>query len=66
MIMDEFKQLCIKVYCGLYKMTDIAKEAKIQNKMLEQKTKTGKDHAEEKPSSETLNQAKVKTEDALT
>jgi hypothetical protein len=28
--------------------------------------KTEKDHAEGKPSSETLNKAKVKTEDALT
>ena len=32
----------------------------------EAKLKTEEDHAEGKPSSETLNKAKVKTEDALT
>jgi hypothetical protein len=37
------------------------KKQKIHSKM-----KTEEDHAEGKPSSETLNKAKVKTEDALT
>jgi hypothetical protein len=47
-------------------MTDIAKEAKNAQQDAETKLKTEKDHAEGKPSSETLNKAKVKTEDALT
>jgi hypothetical protein len=47
-------------------MTDIAKEAKKTEQDAETKMKTEKDHAEGKPSSETLNKAKVKTEDALT
>ncbi|MFL6358978.1 MAG: hypothetical protein ACJ72V_06510 [Nitrososphaeraceae archaeon] len=46
-------------------MTDIAKEAKKTEQDAEAKLKTEKDHAEGKPSSETLNKAKVKTEDAL-
>ena len=47
-------------------MTDIAKKIKNTEQDVEAKTKTEKDHAEEKPSSETLNKAKVKTEAALT
>jgi hypothetical protein len=49
-----------------YNVTDIAKEAKKTEQDAEAKLKTEKDHAEGKPSSETLNKAKVKTEDALT
>ena len=45
---------------------DIAKEAKNTQQDAEAKLKTEEDHAEGKPSSETLNKAKVKTEDALT
>jgi hypothetical protein len=45
---------------------DIAKEAKNAQQDSEAKMKTEEDHAEGKPSSETLNKAKVKTEDALT
>ena len=64
---NEFKQRVLKhiVDC-IYNMTDIAKEAKKTEKDAEAKLKTEKDHAEGKPSSETLNKAKVKTEDALT
>ena len=47
-------------------MTDTAKEVKNKEQDIEAKLKTEKDHAEGKPSSETLNKAKVKTEDALT
>ncbi|HET7284217.1 MAG TPA: hypothetical protein VFI70_05980 [Nitrososphaeraceae archaeon] len=47
-------------------MTDIAKKVKNAEQDAEAKMKTEKDHAEGKPSSETLNKAKVKTEDALT
>jgi hypothetical protein len=46
-------------------MTDIAKKVKNAEQDAEAKMKTEKDHAEGKPSSETLNKAKVKTEDAL-
>ena len=46
-------------------MTDIAKEVKNKEQDIEAKLKTEEDHAEGKPSSETLNNAKVKTEDAL-
>jgi hypothetical protein len=45
---------------------DIAKEAKNTQQDAEAKLKTEEDHAEGKPSSETLNKAKVKTRDALT
>ncbi len=64
---NEFKQRVLKhiVDC-IYNMTDIAKEAKKTEQDAEAKLKTEKDHAEGKPSSETLNKAKVKTEDALT
>ena len=45
-------------------MTDIKKEIKNAEQDLEAKVQTAKDHAEGKPSSETLNKAKVKAEDA--
>jgi hypothetical protein len=44
-------------------MTDIQKEVKNAGQNLEAKAETAKDHAEGKPSSETLNKAKVKGED---
>jgi hypothetical protein len=47
-------------------MTDIAKKVKNAEQDAEAKMKTEEDHAEGKPSSETLNKAKVKTKDALT
>jgi hypothetical protein len=46
-------------------MTDIKKEIKNAEQNLEAKAQTGKDHIEGKPSSETLNRAKVKTEDVV-
>jgi hypothetical protein len=45
-------------------MTDIQKDIKNAGQNLEAKAQTAKDHAEGKPSSETLNKAKVKTDDA--
>jgi hypothetical protein len=45
---------------------DIAKEVKNKQQDIEAKLKTEADHAEGKPSSETLNKAKVKTRDTLT
>ena len=47
-------------------MTDVAKRIKNTFQDSEAKMKTEKDHAEGKPSSETLNKAKVKTGRALT
>jgi hypothetical protein len=47
-------------------MTDIAKKVKNAEQDAEGKIQTEKDHAEGKPSSETLNKAKVKVKDALT
>ncbi len=47
-------------------MTDIAKKLKNATQDVEAKIKTEKEHAEGKPSSETLNKAKVKVRDALT
>ena len=47
-------------------MTDVAKKVKNVSQDFEAKMKTEKDHLEGKPSSETLNKAKVKTRDALT
>ncbi|MDQ3976520.1 MAG: hypothetical protein M3264_08335 [Thermoproteota archaeon] len=44
-------------------MTDIQKEIKNAGQNLEAKGETAKDHAEGKPSSETLNKAKVKGSD---
>lgn len=46
-------------------MTDVVKEAKKVQQDAEAKIKTDLDHAEGKPSSETLNKAKVKIDDAL-
>jgi hypothetical protein len=46
-------------------MTDIAKKIKNIGQDSEAKAKTSEDHAEGKPSSETLNKAKVKVKDAL-
>ena len=46
-------------------MTDVVKDAKKAAQDLEAKAQTAKDHAEGKPSSETLNKAKVKVRDAL-
>ena len=47
-------------------MTDVAKKLKDASQDFEAKIKTEKDHLEGKPSSETLNKAKVKARDALT
>jgi hypothetical protein len=47
-------------------MTDIAKKIKNATQDAEAKIKTESDHAKGKPSSETLNKAKIKAEDALT
>jgi hypothetical protein len=59
--------MSIKLCCVFSNhMTDIAKKVKNTEQDAEAKMKTEKDHAEGKPSSETLNKAKVKTEDALT
>jgi len=46
-------------------MTDIAKKLKNVSQDVEAKIKTEEDHAQGKPSSETLNKAKVKVRDAL-
>jgi hypothetical protein len=46
-------------------MTDLAKKIKNVSQDAEAKFKTEEDHAEGKPSSETLNKAKVKVRDAL-
>jgi hypothetical protein len=46
-------------------MTDIKKEIKNAGQNLEAKAQTTKDHIEGKPSSETLNRAKVKTDDVV-
>ena len=47
-------------------MTDIAKKIKNASQDVEAKIKTEEDHAKGKPSSETLNKAKIKARDALT
>jgi hypothetical protein len=44
---------------------DVAKKMKNASQEAEAKAETAKDHAEGKPSSETLNKAKVKIRDAL-
>ncbi|MDQ5843575.1 MAG: hypothetical protein M3286_08815 [Thermoproteota archaeon] len=44
-------------------MTDIQKDVKNTGQNLEAKAETAKDHAQGKPSSETLNKAKVKGDD---
>ena len=46
-------------------MTDIKKEIKNAGQDLEAKAQTAKDHLEGKPSSETLNKAKVKADDVV-
>jgi hypothetical protein len=46
-------------------MTDMKKEIKNAAQDLEAKAQTAKDHAEGKPSSETLNKAKVKADDVV-
>lgn len=45
-------------------MTDLRKDLKNAGQNFEAKVDTAKDHAEGKPSSETLNKAKVKAGDA--
>ena len=45
--------------------TDIKKDMKNAAQDLEAKAQTAKDHAEGKPSSETLNKAKIKVDDAV-
>ena len=47
-------------------MTDPVKKVKDASQDVEAKMKTSEDHAKGKPSSETLNKAKVKVRDALT
>ena len=49
----------------LFIMKDVVKDAKNAAQDIEAKAKTAEDHAEGKPSSETLNKAKVKIRDAL-
>jgi hypothetical protein len=44
-------------------MTNIQKDVKNAGQNLEAKAETAKDHAEGKPSSETLNKAKIKGKD---
>jgi hypothetical protein len=44
---------------------DVAKKMKNSSQDAEAEAETAKDHAEGKPSSETLNKAKVKIRDAL-
>jgi hypothetical protein len=44
-------------------VTDIQKDVKNAGQNLEAKAETAKDHAQGKPSSETLNKAKIKEED---
>ena len=44
---------------------DVAKKMKNASQDAEAKAQTAKDHAEGKPSSETLNKTKVKIKDAL-
>lgn len=46
-------------------MTDLVKEAKKAAQDAEAKIQTDMDHAKGKPSSETLNKAKIKVRDAL-
>ncbi|MFL6525991.1 MAG: hypothetical protein ACJ70Q_07600, partial [Nitrososphaera sp.] len=46
-------------------MTDIQKDVKNAGQNLEAKAETAKDHAEGKPSSETLNKAKIKGDDVV-
>ena len=57
------KSLSYACYDDTSTMTDIQKELKNARQNLEAKGETAKDHAEGKPSSETLNKAKVKGDD---
>jgi hypothetical protein len=50
-------------YDNISTMTNIQKDVKNAGQNLEAKAKTAKDHAEGKPSSETLNKTKIKGED---
>jgi hypothetical protein len=50
----------------IIEMTDPVKKVKDASQDAEAKMKTSEDHAKGKPSSETLNKAKVKVRDALT
>ena len=54
------------VYHRYCYMTDPVKKVIDASQDAEAKMKTSEDHAEGKPSSETLNKAKVKVRDALT
>jgi hypothetical protein len=45
-------------------MTDIQKDVKNAGQNLEAKAETAKDHAQGKPSSDTLNRTKIKADDA--
>jgi hypothetical protein len=47
-------------------MTDVAKKLKNASQDFEAKMKTEEDHLEGKPSSKTLNKAKIKAIDAIT
>ena len=53
-------------YCPILVHDRPSKKIKDASQDLEAKAKTSEDHAEGKPSSETLNKAKVKVRDALT
>jgi hypothetical protein len=52
-----------KCYDNTTTMTNIQKDVKNAGQNLEAKAETAKDHAQGKPSSETLNKAKIKGED---
>lgn len=57
------KSLSNSCYDSTSTMTDIQKDVKNAGQNLEAKADTAKDHAEGKPSSETLKKAKVKGDD---
>jgi DNA-binding phage protein len=63
---EDFMQRLLYLVENMKDMTDVAKKIKNTFQDSEAKMKTEQDHAEGKPSSETLNKAKVKTRDALT
>lgn len=63
--MEHARYTLLNYKVGMFTMTDVVKEAKNAEQDMEAKAKTAKDHAEGKPSSETLNKAKVKVRDAL-
>jgi hypothetical protein len=63
------KKVIILYYSDTTTMVDIDKDVKKMKNAeqdVEAKAETTKDHAEGKPSSETLNKAKTKVKDALT